>query len=459
MTIAFTRLFTTQGLIAGALNEINTYRATTLAGRETDLVTQLVTTAVYGDLVSSVYTNRDAAASAENSYVSALQTLALGALLADVNADRPGTGTDKVKAVKELRRQMVIASESLNDCPGTVTVASVGSPTGDHQFVFGTYEPVTGKVTDYLVPDVFLVTCTADRSQDGTAYAETFSLIGKTADALPTDATYPSGTGIDTTVTAIDPADDESIVTNGDFDDWTVTNTPDDWTFGTGVVAGTHVLKKTTDDVRGTDSTNISLRLVADGSVLIKLRQEVDLEPNTAYSVQFRLKKVADPGTDWAVSILLVDGAGTSVTGNGSYANTLSSVTAGSVASDWTNVVTGVFMTPAVIPSTGLQVELRFHQNGALTTAAANTAEVYVDHVSVIATEPLYDGGPTLTCFSGRLEGVVGDTRTATVALSSGVPSTYLIRGMDRLLGLAELEDRIPTISGGAETQGDALVT
>lgn len=458
MTIAFTRLFTTQGLLCGALNEINTYRGTTLATRETTLVTQLVTNAVYGDLVSDAYTNRDAAASAEDGYVNALKSMSLAALLADVNIDRPGTGTNLADAVKELRRQMLINSQTLNDCPGTVTVASVGSPTGDPTFVFGVYEPVTGKATDFLVPDVYLIVCTEDRSQDGTAHAETFSVIGKTADSLPTDATYPSGTGIDTTVTLIDPAADETIIDNGDFDTFTVANTPDDWTLGSGTLAGTHVFEKTTDDPRGTGGSNKSLRLLADGSVLIKVRQTVTLEPNTVYSVHFRLKKVADPGVDWAVSLLLVDGVGTSVNGNSSYSNIITSAAATSVAANWTNVVSGVFMTPAVIPSTGLQVEIRFHQSGATTTAAANTSEVYVDHVSMIETTPMYDGGPTLTGFSGTTESVVGDARTATVALSAGVPSTYLIRGMDRLLGLAGLDDRIPTVSGGGETQADSLV-
>lgn len=459
MTIAFTRLFTTQGLLCGGLNEINAYRGTTLAARRADLVTQLATSVVYGSLVSTPYTNETAAKDAENNYVTALKGLSLDSILADVDADRPGAGTSLADTVAELRRQMLIAGESLNDCPGTVVVADVGTPAGDHQFVFGVYEPVTGKATDFLVPDVYLIQCSSDRSQSGTAYAEDFTIKGKTADALPTDAEYPSGTGLDTTVTAVDPASDASILTNGGFDDFTVTDTPDDWTLGTGVLASTHVFEKASDDPRGTASTNKSLRLVGDGSVLIKLDQTVTLLPNTAYSVQFRLKKVTDPGTDWAVSLLLVDGAGTQVTGNSSYANVITSVTAASVASDWTNVVKGVFMTPAVLPTTGLQIEIRFHQFGSLTTAAASTAEVYIDHVSCIATEPLYDGGPTLTCFSGEDEGVVGDTRTATVALTSGAPSDYLIRGIDRLLGLAALADRIPTVSGGGETQSDSLVT
>ncbi len=455
MTIAFTRLFTTQGLNAGALNETNTYRGTTLVSRQNTLVTQLATSAVYGTLVSGVYTNRETADSAENGYVGALQTLALDALLADIDADRPGTGSDKATAVKELRRQMLIAGETLNDCPGAVAVSIIAS-TGDHNFVFGLYEPVTGKPTDFVVPDIYLVTLVADRSQGGTAFAETFSIVGKTADALPTDARYPSGTGIDTQESAVNPATDESIVSNGSFQSWT-TNVPTDWTLGTGTVAGTHVFEKDNDDPRGTASTNKSARFLGDGAIVPKLRQQISVEANTAYTAQFRLKKVADPGTDWAVSLLLTDSAGTALAGNSSFVNTLTSGTAGSVAADWTNVVSGQFLLPAVLPTGGVFLEVRFHQFGAIGTAPVASAEAYVDHVSVQGTEPMYPGGPTLTIFSGRLEGVVGDARTATATIT-GVPSTYLIRGIDRLIGLASLGDRIPTVSGGGETQVDGLV-
>lgn len=458
MTISFTRLFTTQGLYAGALNEINTFRGT-VATRAGTLNTQLVSSTVYNELYTNTFTIRDSARDAENGYVSGLAAQALAALLADVEADRPGYGSDLDTAVTELRRQMLIGAETLNDCPGTVSVTDVGTPAGDHQFVFGTYEPETGKPTDFLVPDVALVTCTADRSQGGTRFAETFSLVGKPADALPTDATYPGGSGLNTTVTAVDPASDQSIVRNGGFDDWTVTNTPDNWTLSSGTAAGTHVFQKASDDPRGTSASNKSLHLVGDGTQLVKLRQTVTLAPNTAYTVQFRLKKVADPGTDWGVSLRLVDASAfTAVAGNGSYANLITSVTAGSVASSWSNVVKGVFMTPAVMPINGVALEIVFHQFSDITVAPANTAAVYVDHVSAIETAPLYDGGPTLTAFSGLTEGAVGDARTVTVALASGVPSTYLIRQMDRLLGLASLTSRIPTVSGGGETQADALV-
>lgn len=456
MTIAFTRLFTTQGLLCGGLNEVNVYRGTTVTDRRDDLVTQLATNSAYAELVATPYTYAASAQTAENAYVNSLGTLALAALQADVEADRAGAGATLASSITELDRQMRLNSQSLNACPGTVTNSDVGTPAGDHQFVWGTYEGLTGKITDFLVPDVYLIRCTRDRSTGATAYRETFSVVGKPADASDTDASYPSGTGINATVTAVDPASDESIVSNGGFDDW-ATNTPDDWTLVSGTVAGTNVFQKTADDPRGTAGTNKSLRLVSTGA-LIKLRQEIDVEPSTAYTAQFRVKDVADPGTDWAVSLCLVDGDGTDIAGNGAFVNRISSAAAGSLAANWTNVAKGQFCTPAVLPSTGVFVEIRMHQSGAATTAPASGAEAYVDHVSIQAPDTQYIGGPSLVVFSGLTEGVVGDTRTATVALSSGTVDQYLIRGMDRLLGLAGLAVRLPTVDDASETQADSLV-
>lgn len=458
MAINYTRLFTTLGLLCGGLNGVNTYRGTTLVNRRGSIITQFGTSAVYGDLVSGAYTATTAAQAAEDGYVTWLGETCQSAVIGEVTADRPLTVESLENALAELVRQMTVDSQSLNACPGTTSVSDVGTPTGDHKFVFGVKESLTGRTSDFLVPDVYLMRCTADRSQGGTAYQETFSVVGKPADSLPTDSTYPTGTGINTTVTAVDPSTAGGVVTEGSFDGtWTGTGSntpPTPWTVYGSTVAGTHVFRSTSTP----RNAGYSLRMTGDGSVIPKVRQAITVEANTVYSVHARLYNVADPGIDYAVSLILTDSSGTAVAGNGSYSNVVSSGSATALAGNWTNVVTGVFCTPSVLPSGGCYLEIRMHQSGSTTTAPANTASVDVDFVSVYATEPLYDGGPTLTVFSGATEGVVGDARTCTVALSSGAMSDYLIRGIDRLLGgaLASSAVRIPT--SGAATQADALV-
>ncbi len=455
MAINVSRLFTSVGKLCGALNETNTFRAT-CDTRQTTVLTQFGTVAAYGPLVSGVYDTITAAKSAQDGYLSSLGSLVDDIVINEVKADRPLLSEDRETALAELNRQMLISADTLVECPSTVTVASVGSPTGDHQFVPIRYEGATGRISDFMVPDVYLIQCTADRSSGGTAYAETFSIIGKPADSLPTDSSYPNGTGVNTSVTAIDPATDGGLVTDGNFPNWTVANTPDaPWSIYSGV-AGTSVFKST-DNPRG---SGYSLRLFGAGGIVIKVRQAITVAALTAYAVHFRVKKVADPGTDWAVTLRLTDGAGTAITGPASYSNAVASAACTSLTGDWLNPVTGQFVTPAVLPSSGVYLEVVLAQSGSITTAPAAGADVYVGHINVHATTPLYDGGPALPCFSGVTEGVLGDTRTATVALTSGSMSAYLIRGIDRLLGggLASSVTRLPTTTSGAATVSNALV-
>lgn len=454
MAIDYTQLFTTQGLYCGGLNEVNTFRGATLDARRTDVRTQLVTDSVYDELVSPLETARDAVDSVLDPWVTFLSASAREALFDDVIADRPISNPTLETIVQELVRQMGVDSQTLVECPCTASIATV-SATGSPSFVNVRHEGKTGRVSDFLVPDVWLIRCTADRSNGGTSYGETFTVTGKARDTLVTSADYPSGSGVNASVIAKNPASDGGMTTDPGFDTW-VTNTPTYWTIYAGT-AGTHVIKAS-DDPR---TAGFSLNLVGDGSVIAKVRQAVSVSASTAYAFHARLKKVLDPGTDWAVSFLLTDSSGTALAGPAAYVNTISSAAATSIAASWANPVTGTFVTPAVIPSTGVYLEIRFHQSGSLTTAAANTASVYVDHVAMHAVAPgqFYNAGPGLVAYSGLAESVVGDTYTDTFVLSSGAIGDFLIRGMDRLLGLAGLTYRIPTTTSGAATISNALVT
>ena len=449
------------GKILGGLNEVNTYRGTTLAGRVTDLLAEYPTSdEALNPAIEGVYTAQDSAETALNDWVSYLSALLFDTTVLQLKADRTIVDESLEGVIGELARRMGVDSQTFADCPSTVTNASVGSPTGDHQFVWARHEGLTGQISNFMVPDVYLMQLSADRSTGGTRWAETFSVVGKAADDLPTDSTYPSGTGINTTATAVDPITDFGLVTDGSFEEWDESNNnlPEQWTIATGT-AGTTVFRVTNDPRDGT-AGDFALRLLGTGAVLHKITQELtQAEANAVYNAHFRVYDAADPGTDWAVTLSLVDSTGTAIAGPNSYSNVITSAGAGSLATSWANPVTGTFVLPAVLPLLGVFLEIRLHQSGALTTAAANGADAYIDMVSVQPATPLYAGGPALTIFSGITEGVKGDARTATVALSAGVVSTYVIRGLDRLLGLAALTARLPVNTAGGETIADAIIS
>jgi hypothetical protein len=455
MAFDYTRFKARLGKVLGGLNEVNTYRGTTLFTRVDTIADQYGVANPNPDLIADLFTQQDSAETAMNGWISYLGSFAEQLIGAELDNDRAMSDSTLSARITELARRMRADGQTLVECPCTVTVASVGAPTGDHTFVFARHE-YTGRVSDYMVPDVYLILCTADRSQGGTAFAEAFSMEGKPADQLPTDAAYPSGTGFSTTLTAIDPATDFGILTDGTFDAITGSNFTN-WTMGTGGVWNTNVFQGVDDPRDG--ASGKCLRLKGDGATVLKVRQEVEPDATGIYTVHARLKKVNDPGVDWAVSLKLVDGAGADVAGPAAYDNTVTSAACSSIAADWTNAISGTFVIPAVKPASGLFVEVRMHQSGALTTAPANLSEVYVDMVCMHTTEPLYAGGLALNVYSGIVEGVVGDARTATVALASGAIGDYVIRGVDRMLGLASLTPRLPTTTSGAATIANSIIS
>lgn len=453
MAMDYTTLFGQIGSIIAGMNEVNTYRGTTLDARVQALLANAVS--LIPETVTGIFDAQDAAETSMDGWISYLSSLMLDTIGVELDADRPMVDTSLSARIEELARRMRRDAQTLNDAPCTAVTAPIGSPVGDPTFVVTRHE-YTGHVSDYMIPDVYTILCTADRSQGGTAFAETFSLSGKPADQLPTDSSYPSGASISTSFTLIDPFTDGGLVTDGI---WNTLNTGgtgfEEWTLGAGTVYNTNVFQ-VADDPRLAASGK-SLRFRGDGANVLKVRQQLDPAAQTVYTVTLRIKKVNDPGTDWAVSIRLVDSAGNALAGPAAYVNSVSSAACSSLNSSWANVISGTFVTPAVLPSTGVFLEVLFHQSGSLTTAAANLAEAYVSFAAMHEATPLYPGGIAVNAYSGIVESVVGDGDTITIAYSVGSGATVIV-GMNRLLSLASLVPRLPTVTGGVETITDSVI-
>jgi len=444
LAINTTRLSQKIGKILGGLNETNDFLGTTLEARVNTIYAQYTT---YGpENVTGIFDARNSDADSQNGWINYLKTLISDAIVTEVQLDRVLPSPSLTYAIPEWVRQMRIAGDSFQDCPATLAVSAVGVPTGTYTFVTSSKDG-TGVGSDLCIPDVYLVTVTADNENGGTRWAETFGVVGKAAAPDPATYLYPTGSGVNTSVAAIDPAAGSTLTTDPSFENWT-SNTPDDWTIASGV-AGSTVFKVADDPRDGSDG--FALRFVGNGTNVLKIRQVVTVSAATVYDVYFRVKKVTDPGTDWGVTVRLVDtSTGTAVSGS-----SVLSATAASVAANWTNIVTGTIVTPATMPLE-TAIEIVFSQYGAPTTAAANTAECYVDWVNIVEPTSLYAAGPNLSIWSGTTEGVNGDTWTYTVTLGAAV-DTFMIRGMDRLLGLSSYTVRIPT--AGSPTQLDSLIS
>lgn len=443
------RLAARLGKLAGSLNEVNAYRGTTLVARVSTLEGQY--TSVNPSLTSALYSQFSSAVSAMDGWVGYTKTFASAVLLAEVQNSRPLVQASQPAAVAEWRRQMLIAGDSFNACPATLVTATVAA-TGDPSIVTSGKDG-SGQEQDLIIPDVYLIQCSQDKDNGSTKWAEQFTIRGKPADSAATNYDYPTGSGYSSTVNAIDPAGNFGIATDGSFTSWNggSPNTLTAWAAGTGCTYGVQLIKAT-EDPRAA-SASASLELLGDGTAIPAVKQLLSgVRASATYAVNLRIKKVADPGTDWGITVRLVDGSGTLV------GNAITSVTCGSLSANWLNALNGTIITPAVLPA-AVYLEVRMHQFGAVGTAPVNTSQAYVSHLSVSASSPLYTGGPRVSVFSGTVASVVTDSYTVTVTIT-GTLSSYLIREIDRLVDLRSLSPlRLPSVDDTTETILDALVS
>lgn len=443
MAINTTRLSQKIGKIIGGLNEVNTFRGTTLAARVNTIYAQYASASPTD--VEGIFAARDSAEAAEGGFIGYLRSLISTAIISEVQLDRLLSSPTVENALVEWARQMVIAGDNFSVVTPTLTPADVGVPTGDHTFVWTAVDG-TGQASDLVIPDVLLVKLENDDERNGTLWAEGFSIVGKAASPDATDFDYPTGSGVNTTVTAIDPAAGTTLTVDPSFDAWTG-NVPDNWTIFSGT-GGVNVFKVLDDPRDGADG--FALRFLGDGTNVLKVRQVVSFQANTVYTVHARVKKAADPGADWTVSIRLVN----TETGSTVLTSAASSAST-ALAANWSNIISATWVTPTNLP-VETAVEIVFHASTGEDDAAVNGADGYVDWVNVVEPTELYTNGPRVTIWSGLVAGVYGDTRTLTATIPAAV-STYMIRGIDRLLNLSQYSVRLPT--NGAGTQQNSLIS
>lgn len=429
MAINFTRLFTALGKLVGGLNEWNTGRGSTLTSRVSTLRTQL--TGIDADLDENLSNSRDSAIAAGDGWPGYFTTVGQEALIAEVVADRPQTDRQFGACLKELVRQMGVAGETLNSYAATVgTVTAVGSPTGTPTFVVSDLDQYTQAASDFTLPDVLLLTTD---STGGMA------VQGQSAASVVTRPDWPSGAGVNTTLTLVNAAT-TSLGADPGFESWNTgpPATPISWTTVSGS-AGTTVSQATDTPITGQGT--LCLQLLGDGSTL-RVRQAVTVNASEVYFLHAFVKRTANPANTGTLTVALRDSSGNVLSG----ASTIS-VTTSAAATSWT-ALTAALATPKNLPSDGL-VYLEIRYNGGVGDT------LRIDQVALNLLPALYVGGLRLAIVKGVTASVVGDAWTHTTTRAT--PTASLIRGLNRLFTLTSYTDRIPT--DGSPSQADALVS
>lgn len=387
---------------------------------------------------------------------SQFRSLAEKILIQQVDLDANLPTKDVTTALKELIRQMKSSSDSLN--ASTVSIGSqtsVGSPVGNPVIV-ATSKNAKGEILQNIFAETLRFEVTGDYLGTATARQEPVSIRGKAAITDVFAYNYPAGSGCSTSVNLIDSQQDNSgnLLTNSDFETFTTSNTPDNWTIQTGL-AGTDIFSG------GSGAAYLGsncLQLTGDGSTLIKLYQEFDhavsttagaggttgvVEPLSQYAVFGKIKVSAAPSTG-VLRVALVDSSGTVINDENGTANSFT-VDLTALNTSYATF-SGVFQLPANTPST-VRLQLQ------TTTAVESGKSVYIDSMAMAETTQLYNGGPSLAIFAGATKVVTGDSWTVAITNSKGVLADW----MERLFSLRDKGLAFPY--SGSPTVADSLVT
>lgn len=392
----------------------------------------------YEYLIEGLQTDLAASRSAQKAFLSRLQTYALNTLVAMVDADTALSAKTKAAALTELIRQMTADTTSVNASEPAVTVATDSGNVGD-AVAAATVKNVYGKDNQHLLAETVVLTATSDEDLGATLGAEPWSAKGEAVESDSLSYLWPQGSGASKSLTALDAGGTDNLLTNGDFDTFTVANTPTSWTIQVGV-AGTDIFDGgSAQDYQGDKCLKFT---GTGGGPLSQIWQAITtLEPNTVYGICFRAK---DSGAGLLAGVLSIDlFDGTSVINDD--AGTANSITKafGTLTASYVGY-TGFFITPKVLPAT---VRLRVH----ISTALTSTESIYVDHLCIAEATQLYTGGPFAAIFSGATATAKNDRFTLAFTNTQGVYQEWFERwfGM-RLLGL-----QLPGNTGGSETVAD----
>jgi hypothetical protein len=365
------------------------------------------------------------------------------------------------EALKELVRQMKTASSSVDGSTITIgTVAAGSANSGNGTLV------VSGLASQENAPDVVnyssikteLLRATCDKDSADSAIvenAERFLVEGQRQE-VHLDEDWPKGSGLKVRVNSVNPAVDGgstpgvNVLTNSDFEAFSVANTPDSWTIATGS-AGTHVLSTASSYFGGT-----ALDLNGNGSTAIKLTQAFNIssgtvgsiKPDTPYTLSFAVKRVGSPSAG-VLKIYATDGS--------AVLNNSDSNRKMEVSLEYNNVllttsyvlISVAVMTPKIIPKGSYMV---------IETSTPFTAgvDIYIDHLSLAEMHRITPGGVAFQIVPGATKFAYGDFFTSQVTNNrEGDFETEF----DRFFNMSSLGYGLPSHYGGSETISDALIT
>lgn len=339
-----------------------------------------------------------------------------------------------------LRRKMTADSETIDGSTisiGSITAgaANVGNGTIILSSLLDAYNPpvaygpalvtnLSGTSELAVTSETMIFECVSDVANGAPSGSESFTWHGAARGPQFDWDTEGSGDGPTITTAA------GNVVTDGEFENWTNTNTPSNWTLSTGASAGTTVLRYATP-YRGT----YAMELKGTGAATIAITQDLTnkLDPGRAYCFSYRLKASSAPPAAGAVTanIAIVTPAGTTTVS--------------------LNVANGALTTSYALKSTVFAMPLERASSITLTLSATSTLtpgqSLYFDQVAV---QPMiYHGGVAACVIPGSRDFIRGDKFTSAITNDDAGTFQKFFR---RKYGV-----QLPSDPLGSETIADSL--
>lgn len=420
MSINLSTLFNTDlAHLGDLLYDVNTYAGTTLQN-DFDTVIGDYNSVTDAALLSGVESQLTSAQSATLGAAGFVQQFVQALVVSRVYQDT-GLFNSSADALTELRRQFVVAGQSLKSYTVSATVAN--HLTDGNGWLYASTTDSQGLSVQNAFVEIQRVTCTADETTNSNfAGQEQFQVLGEIADANPLDQNWPLGSGANTTIAAIDSLVDAgtNLLTNSDFQSFT-SNAPDSWTIDAGV-AGTNFVSSSTHAYDGTTS----LKLIG-GVVNTAIEQAVSLSETTVYAFNLLYWLDVAPAAG-VLRVSLVDENETVLTDNQGNSLEVNLTLSGATTGSWQQLH-GFFATPSLMPTS---VAFKI----SLPTAMSAGSNLWLAHGAFGAASQSYVGGPYLSLFSGNANFRLGDYYTVTVANSRPLTNKSFQVLLDRIWNL-----------------------
>lgn len=360
-------LFNRLGKIGNLLTLLNAYRGGGSAG---NLPVEIAAAAALYDgddatqrlPVSDLLTGLATGQAGLGTLATQLRTAAQRTLVEMFDADSPLPSRTVAEALIALGRQMRTATTHYVDGNSLgATVTSTGND-GNGAIVVSTKNG-EGYSLENLLAETILITCV----EASTAGQEVLRFRGEQAVSDRLSHLWPAGSGCDARLTAIAAGGTNNLLTNGDFEDFTVANTPDGWTLEVGA-AGTEIFSEGSVVYAGAKA----LKLAGGTAVNTQIYQALTgLRAKTPYAVNLWCKNDVNPAAGVLTvdlhdgSNVIADDAGT----NNSFTIDLTTLGTSYVAKN------AMFRLPEPVPST---VRLRVRAS----TAISSGTNTYLDHLA-----------------------------------------------------------------------------